>query len=357
MHKRHIRPWRGLLLIPALLVCFSAAGHPESVSYGSFSVATERVAAVYRLPMDDMDLLLMLDEDLDGSVSPAELQAASGSIEKYLGRHTTLTSGGAELDMQLQGLGTWLDQDAFPYLEARVSYGPSDPIESLRAEVTVLTDLYPDHRTLAEFKTGDVSNQFVFQGGNYWLAEDINEGADDSWSSFLILGIEHIFTGYDHLLFLLGLLLVGRNWRELVAIVTAFTVGHSITLVLAVLQALNPGTVLVESAIALSIVYVGAENILARKIRYRWLLALVFGLVHGFGFASMLRDLVGSGDDIGWSLFSFNLGVELGQIAIVAIALPVLLYLRRASQYRLIVRILSAVIVAFGLYWFFDRIS
>ena len=357
MNLKHTRLYRGLVLIPAMLVCMSATGHPESVSYGNFSIAKERVSAVYRLPMDDMDLLLMLDEDLDGNVSKQELQEASGSIEKYLDRHTTLTADSSELDLRLESLGTWNDQDDFPYLEALVSYEAGDPIESLRVQVSVLTDLYRDHRTLAEFETGDVTGQFVFQGGSYWVAQDIARGSESNGFGFLILGIEHIVTGYDHLLFLLGLLLVGRNWRELVAIVTAFTVGHSVTLVLAVLQAFNPGAVLVESAIALSIVYVGAENIFARKIRFRWLLALVFGFVHGFGFASMLRELVGSGDNIGWSLFTFNLGVELGQIAIVLIALPPLFYLRRASQYRLIVRIISAAIVAFGLYWFIERIS
>lgn len=344
------------LLIAALLISVSAAGHPESVSYGSFSIGDDGVAAVYRLPMDDMDLLLMLDEDLDGSVSNAELQLASGSIEDYLRKHTTLAAS-SELELRLDNLDSWLDQDGFPYLEARVSYEQNAPIESLRAKVTVLTDLYPGHRTLAEFTTGNVTNQFVFQGGNFWLAGEIEKGANQSASGFVLMGIEHIATGYDHLLFLLGLLLVGRGLRDLVTIVTAFTIGHSITLALAVLQIMNPGAVLVESAIALSIVYVGAENIIAKNVRHRWFLALVFGFVHGFGFASILRDLVGSENAIGWSLFSFNIGVELGQIAIVAVALPPLLLLKKASRHLLIVRIVSTAIVAFGLYWFIERIS
>lgn len=348
---------RLVLLISGLLLCSLVIGHPESVSYSQFSLTGDSVTATYRLPMDDMDLLLMLDEDIDGSISSSELQASTAAIRSYLQQHTDVLADNVHLPLQLEELGVWYDQDQFPYLEARVRYQGKDRISSLRLKVSLLKDLYPDHKTLGEFTSATSREQFVFQRGNTWETNPATEGGASMMLGFILLGIEHIVTGYDHLLFLLGLLLAGRGLRDLVTIVTAFTLGHSVTLGLAVFQAINPGAQLVESAIALSIVYVGAENVFARKVRLRWLIALLFGLVHGFGFAAILRDLVSSGETIGWSLFSFNLGVELGQVAIVAVTLPLILMLRKSAHHKLIVRLLSLTIVAFGLYWFIERIS
>ena len=139
------------------------------------------------------------------------------------------------------------------------------------------------------------------------------------FTAFTASGIHHIAIGPDHILFIVGLLLLGGSIRRLLAIVTAFTLGHSVTLALATLQIVEPPARLIEPAIALSIVYVGADNLLVgqrgRDVR-PWV-ALFFGLVHGFGFASVLRETGLPPRALGLSLFSFNLGVEIGQAAIV----------------------------------------
>ena len=181
-----------------------------------------------------------------------------------------------------------------------------------------------------------------------------------TWWAFVRLGVEHIATGYDHLLFLFGLLVVCRSFRSIVAIISCFTLAHSITLALATLDVVNVPSRLVEPAIAASIVFVGVENVLRRgaEPRGRWALTFAFGLIHGFGFASVLRDLgVGRGaGGIAMPLVTFNVGVELGQIAIAAVVLPIVWRLRQNEKFvRRGVPALSAVVALAGLYGLLER--
>jgi hydrogenase/urease accessory protein HupE len=177
---------------------------------------------------------------------------------------------------------------------------------------------------------------------------------------FITEGIHHIFIGPDHILFIIGLLLMGGGARRLLKIVTAFTIAHSITLALASLQIVNPSPRIIEPAIALSIVYVGVENFISmrheRDIRAG--IAFFFGFVHGFGFASVLREFGLPSHALAASLFAFNVGVELGQAAIVLSVAP-LLALARAHRPRLaypIVATGSTVVILAGGYWFVQRI-
>ncbi len=176
---------------------------------------------------------------------------------------------------------------------------------------------------------------------------------------FVLLGIEHILIGYDHLLFLFALLLVCDRFGSAVTLITCFTVAHSITLALATFDLVSLPSRLVESLIAASIIYVGAENLFAtRPIRWRWVLTFSFGLIHGLGFASVLRELgVGEGSgSVILPLFSFNLGVELGQIAIAAVMLPILLLLRRKPAFvRIGIPAASMLLVCAGAYWLIER--
>ena len=178
--------------------------------------------------------------------------------------------------------------------------------------------------------------------------------------AFIRLGIEHIWMGYDHLLFLFALLIVCRTVRSIVGIVTCFTLAHSLTLALATLNVVNLPARVVEPLIAASIVFVGVENLFRRgeEPPGRWALTFAFGLVHGFGFASVLRDLGvgGDGQGIALPLFTFNLGVEVGQIVVALIALPIIWRLRKNEKFvaRGVPALSIAVAVA-GLYWFIER--
>lgn len=177
---------------------------------------------------------------------------------------------------------------------------------------------------------------------------------------FLALGIEHIWTGYDHLLFLFGLLVVCRSFRSMVMIISCFTVAHSLTLALATWNVISLPSRSIEPAIAVTIVFVGLQNLWRRgeEPRGRWALTFAFGLIHGFGFANVLRDLgVGSGgQSFTLPLFTFNLGVEVGQIAVAALVLPIVWQLRKSESFvRRGVPALSGLVAATGFYWFLER--
>jgi len=178
-------------------------------------------------------------------------------------------------------------------------------------------------------------------------------------TQFVAAGIHHIFIGPDHILFVIGLLLLGGGVVRLLKIVTSFTVAHSITLGLATFGILNPPAALIEPAIALSIACVGVQAFLGGKRRDpRLLLAFCFGLIHGFGFASVLREMVLPRAALGWSLFAFNVGVEMGQACIIAIVAPILATIRLQSQ-LVAARVVAtgAIAVTFaGSFWFFQRI-
>jgi hydrogenase/urease accessory protein HupE len=306
--------------------------------------------------MDDMDLLLELDEDLDDTVNQLEILNAEARITEYVVGRTRIIIDNVEVDPVFQGSTTWLDSDDFPYLEVQVNYILIDSLNTIDITLRFLTDLYPDHRTLAELNVAEEQYQFVFQRENTWSLERNSSSRWDSAGEFILFGMEHIFTGYDHLLFLLGLLLVGSGLRNLIGVVTSFTVAHSVTLALATLGLVQPIGWIVEAAIALSIVYVGVENLLVKDIKRRWLLAFVFGLVHGFGFAGLLQEMDLESAGMLLSLLTFNLGVEIGQVLVVALAWPFLLQLAKSRYREQIIRYVSLLITTFGLIWFFERI-
>jgi hydrogenase/urease accessory protein HupE len=174
------------------------------------------------------------------------------------------------------------------------------------------------------------------------------------------MGVKHIWTGYDHLLFLFGLLAVTRQVKTVLKIITCFTVAHSLTLAVAAFNLVTLPSRIVEPMIATSIVFVGVENFLRNgEPKGRWLLTLAFGLIHGFGFASALREVgVGEhGGGVALPLVSFNLGVELGQIAIAAAVLPLIWKLRdQPSLMRRWIPLTSSVVGVLGTYWLIQRI-
>jgi hydrogenase/urease accessory protein HupE len=181
-----------------------------------------------------------------------------------------------------------------------------------------------------------------------------------SFANFLSLGVKHILTGYDHLLFLFGLLIVARGFVSALTIITSFTIAHSITLAVATLHLVQIPSRIVEPLIAASIVFVGVENLLRGDIpNARRMVPFGFGLIHGFGFASALRAAdIGSGaGGIVLPLFSFNLGVELGQVMVAAVALPIIWKLRENPMF--VARwapACSAAVVLLGSFWLVERV-
>jgi hydrogenase/urease accessory protein HupE len=175
---------------------------------------------------------------------------------------------------------------------------------------------------------------------------------------FVALGVEHILTGYDHLVFLFGLLLAGAGFKDIAKIISSFTAAHSITLALSALDLVRVPSAVVEPLIAVSIVYVGIENVLRRGLKWRWLLTFGFGLFHGFGFASALRELgIGSGPAAALPLISFNVGVEAGQLVVAAVVLPLIWQLRRRPIFVTRLSPACSILVSIaGSIWLIERV-
>ena len=233
--------------------------------------------------------------------------------------------------------------------------------------LTVSADVFPydpRHQTFLNVYEGEELTQSILERGHpeFEYFAGTRRGSLAAVQKFLPAGIHHILIGPDHLLFLVGLLLLGGSIRRLAVIVTAFTIAHSITLSLAALNLVTPPATIIEPAIALSVVFVGADNLLvrssARACDVRAWIAFAFGFIHGFGFANVLREMDLPARALGWSLFAFNLGVEIGQLLVVAVVAAALLALRSRNEAagRQLAFAGSVVVMAAGAFWFIERV-
>ncbi len=233
--------------------------------------------------------------------------------------------------------------------------------EELRIEARFVSELGRGHRHLAHVESDSRQDEGMLTSHNLSFVfrprTDAPSRATMGWGGYVRMGIEHILTGYDHLLFLLGLVLLGRPVRSLVGAISAFTLAHSITLGLSAFDVWSPSPRLIEPCIALSIAYVGIENWFVADATGRWRITLPFGLVHGFGFAGALREIAVPRAGIPLALFGFNVGVEIGQIAVLAVLLPlVLAAAKREMWQRGGMRVCTATVAAVGIVWFLLRV-
>jgi hypothetical protein len=239
-----------------------------------------------------------------------------------------------------------------------VDFGCPAPVQDLLIRDDLFDVLGKDYHTLGKIEAPGRIEQFAFTPENRETHVRLagGPGSGRGVGSFFLLGIEHILSGWDHILFLLSLLLRSGGWFSVAKIITAFTIAHSVTLALAVLQIVSLPDRLVEAVIALSIAFVAAENLFFRPaVGRRWLVSFAFGLVHGFGFSSALRELGLPSRGLLAALLGFNGGVEAGQALVVAIVLPALFLLRRTQWERRMVWSSSLAILLVGLVLFVER--
>jgi hydrogenase/urease accessory protein HupE len=344
----------------ALALCAAgvspAAAHPAPFSYldivyrnggidGTLVIHTIDAAHELKIPTPDT----LLD--------PGVLNAQRDALTAVLTPRIMLRAGSERLTP------TWTSAEPMRQeLALRLRFRIDDAQPGALAIDTDLFPYDPQHQTFINIYENDtLRQQLIFRtdADEYVYFAGTTQGALEVMKVFVPSGIHHILIGPDHILFLVGLLLTGGRWKTLVTIVTAFTIGHSITLSLAALNKLNPPPSIIEPAIALSIVFVGADNLVRGEGRdLRAWVAAVFGLVHGFGFANVLRDFGLPREALGWSLFSFNVGVEIGQLAVVLVVAGLLLAIRRQNE-RLSARVAfagSLVVIAAGTYWFVQRV-
>lgn len=350
-------PFAFALALPLLLPP-EARAHTVGISRGEYRVSGPSLQAELHFARLEMARVVPdLDPDRDGSVSEAELEGAEAALADAVvgGLEVRSTTGSCRGEIGRVALA---EPDGV-IVRATYLCPAANDVRTLR--LGLLASLSLGHRHLARVTAGDAdSSSVLFERSPELLLALSPRAAVDrpvAWP-FVRLGIEHIVTGYDHLIFLLGLVLVGGRLRSLLLVVTAFTVAHSISLGLAVLGIWAPSPRVVEPAIALSIAYVGVENWFVRNAARRWLLTFPFGLVHGFGFAGALAEISLPKHQVPLALASFNVGVEAGQIATLGLVLPTLLWLGHRPWFAARgVRTVSAAIALAGLAFFVARVG
>jgi hydrogenase/urease accessory protein HupE len=335
-----------------------AAAHPVPFSY--VDVRVDQTALDITIVAHIYDVAHDLGiEPVERLLDPSVLASRAEAITTLLRHRFELLGDGRPLDAQ-----AWSAPEALPErqsIRVRARFDAGKPF----GMITVNASLFPydpQHQTfLNVYERGDIASQTILSRGRgrFEYYGGTRQGAVAIMRKFVPAGVHHILTGPDHLLFLVGLLLLGGSIRRLLLVVTAFTVAHSVTLSLAALNIVTPPAGVVEPAIALSIVYVGADNLMVRGGRdVRGWIAFAFGFVHGLGFASVLRDIGLPARALGWSLFSFNVGVEIGQLFVVAAVASALALLRRRSEAagQRLVFAGSVVVIAAGAFWFIQRV-
>ena len=291
--------------------------------------------------------------DVAGAVVHAKLTFARSELES-----AGLDAAAVARGVEVRGCtGALVDTAPTPNDGVQIRADYTCPSAPARVEVALplLEQLSHGHRHVAH--GGAVDDVLYRDHASFAFDVTAAAAAPPSPSSSALtacvrMGIEHILTGYDHLLFLFGLVLVGGRPRSLFAVVSSVTLAHSITLALAVLGVLAPSPRLVEPAIALSIAYVGVENFFVKDASKRWRLTFPFGLVHGFGFAGALREIQIPHAKLPAALVLFNVGVEAGQIAVLAALLPLVVWARKQPRF---VQFASAGVAAMGVLWFVQR--
>jgi hydrogenase/urease accessory protein HupE len=292
-------------------------------------------------------------------LEPATLQAQAAAMAAIFGSRLRV-----EADGRMLTAGPWSAPEALMdrlSVRMRAQYETAGPPGVVRV-TAVMFPYDPVHQTfLNVYEDGQLSAQAILgvERPSFEHFAGTRQGAWAVVRKFLPSGIHHILIGPDHLLFLVGLLLLGGTLKRLVLVVSAFTVAHSVTLTLAALNVVTPPASIIEPAIALSIVYVGVDNLMVRGGRdMRAWIAFAFGFIHGFGFANVLRGMDLPARALGWSLFSFNLGVEIGQVIVVVAVASLLAAARRRSETagKRVVLVGSLVVIAAGAFWFVERV-
>jgi hypothetical protein len=364
---------RAVLAALLLAICSGAQAHRPSDAFVTLDVAGNQLRGSWEIALRDLAVADDLDADRDGQLTWGELRAARVRLEPMLlaalhvagdGRACTLRTDQLLVDDRVDGRFAWF---------GLAGECPGAAPRVLAVDYRFLFDLDPTHRGILVVTAGAVAHSAVL--GPYAPVATLTLASAARLRQFLDYlreGVHHIWIGADHILFLLSLLLpavlVRRDGRwvaasgirpvlvDVFAVVTAFTAAHSITLTLAALEIVRLPGALTESAIALSVFVAAINNVRPLVTRLRWAVAFVFGLVHGFGFASVLGELgLPQGARL-LSLVAFNLGVEAGQLSIVLCVVPLIYLARGGLPYqRLVMTGGSLGIAAVAAFWFAQR--
>lgn len=367
------------LLWASLLLAGSAMAHSSSNSYLTLSATDNQLTLRADIHLRDIDLIFDLDSNRDGQITWGETRARSAELNTWLAQGIQLSESGQICARGAPDLQASQHADG-TYLSAQWAASCPGLADVYSAELTLRYGLIfaqdKLHRGLLKVDfPGNQSSALLSPERPEAEISQADSSALKVFGRYVVEGVWHIWIGVDHILFLLSLLVLAplqpsrqrvTQWQaaaqarpvvlDVLAVVTAFTVAHSITLGLSILKWLEPSADLIEPAIALSVVLAALNNLFGWSALKRWRLAFVFGLVHGFGFANVLLDLGLPTSALAAALGGFNVGVELGQLAIVLAFLPLAWWLRTTRFYRwVVVAGGSLAIVVLGLFWTLER--
>lgn len=367
--------WRVMLICSAIALTINALAHAHkpSDSYLKLQGGQESLTAEWDIALKDLELLIGLDANQNGEITWGEVKAKRQAIAAHALSRLSLHVDGRECNLQLVDLLASTHSDGGYAVLKLESDCPNDSA-AINVRYNLLFDVDPTHRGLVLFSNSSFTNTYVLSPER----PELTIRSDDTglWHAFVDYvreGVWHIWIGLDHILFLLCLLLPSvlqlrdKQWHPVDAwrpaltsvlkIVTMFTLAHSITLWLAVMEYVTLPSQMIEAAIAFSIVVTAVNNLYPVLSLSGWMIAFSFGLVHGFGFANVLLDLGLSEVALAISLLGFNVGVELGQLAIVFAFLPIAYALRKTGFYKnFVLRFGSIAIALIALVWMYERI-
>ncbi len=349
-------------VVAALIVLgFSSASqaHETTRSYVTLTRDAASVTANFRIAFRDIEVAVWMDENLDGNITWGETKQRLDAIAAYVGSGVSLDAGGP-CDFSLASANASTDA-SIDYLDLNFAAECPDTTGPLTIISRLFAEIDPDHRMFLTANVNGTTTTLLLSAANPDKEVSIETGGPFStFLSYFISGLEHLFGGPDHLVFLFVLMLPaiasGQSRRNatigVVAALTGFTLAHAATLTAAATELLQPPPSIIEILIAVSIVITALDNVRPFIPAPRSAVAGFFGIIHGFGFASALGVLQLSGRDLAVALLGFNLGIEVAQIAVVLIALP-LMYL--IGFERILLLLGSAVSGMVGLFWIWQR--
>ncbi|CAH2713612.1 hypothetical protein BACCIP111895_00748 [Neobacillus rhizosphaerae] len=389
--RLNVRPLTLILLSFLLfsIVSFpmNTSAHAYSASYTNITMDNKKTEIVFSIDtLSILELQPKIDKNKNWILEPSEIKKEEHHLEELITEGLTLDKGNTEQTPTIEKMkivkkenkeflsitmtfpaflpgDTFVYNDGFYFNDTGTNYvdlisasymgQTSEAIleGKSRTWTMLITEVQQEQQSGEEQTVQPNPEQKQTEQGS-----PVKTTTSSSWFSFLKLGMNHILTGYDHLLFLLALLIARQTFKEIAATVTAFTIAHSITLTLTVLGIINLPSSFVEPAIALSICYVALENIFRKKVSYRWAITFLFGLIHGMGFADILKEMNIPKSALAIDLASFNIGIEIIQLAIVILLLPLLSLLYRSKYSRKAIVFVSIIAFLLGGIWLIERL-
>ena len=339
-----------LFSITSIIQTPSAFAHTNN-SEGYSLIEVNEKNLIYELKLDLIELGHSMNKEMKENQ-----YFDTKAVQDYINSHINLYADSTKVEGTIENSDVETINDR-QFAVINLNYRLEQKPQKLSLDYNMfLDDSDPSHANYATIKLDGKQQEAVLSYESRELA--IGEVTFmQSATQFLLLGLEHIFTGYDHILFVISLLFGAKTFRNILSLVTAFTIAHSLTLILATLEIVQLPGRFVESAIALSIIYVALINIFSPDSKHQPWLAFGFGLIHGFGFAGILSEMRLDGNHLATSLLSFNIGIEIGQLIIVSVIFPILLWVKKLTfkPVKWVIPGASVAILAFGLVWFFER--